>query len=178
MHLCVIFEGGRGRDTEKALKSCWITSQYLFSNRKRILFCIAEICTDVCSVSYSLRTFFILRCILHGWEIAVILRNFCKTKLSKSKFLFFFFFFFYFFFILFQHVHNVRLDDCFPAFYGTSPAKPPSSFAHAWYKHSDPGIRRGNEDSRENENRKWRKNFFSAENKFTSILCFLNSPSV
>ena len=29
----------------------------------------------------------------HGWEIAVILRNLRKTKLSKSKFLFFFFFF-------------------------------------------------------------------------------------
>ena len=28
---------------------------------------------------------------LHGWEIAVILRNFRKTKLSKSKFFFFFF---------------------------------------------------------------------------------------
>ena len=31
----------------------------------------------------------------HGWEIAVILRNFRKTKLSKSKFLFFFFSFFF-----------------------------------------------------------------------------------
>ena len=30
----------------------------------------------------------------HGWEIAVILRNFRKTKLSKSKFLFFFSFFY------------------------------------------------------------------------------------
>ena len=29
----------------------------------------------------------------HGWEIAVILRNFRKTKLSKSKFLFVSFFF-------------------------------------------------------------------------------------
>ena len=31
--------------------------------------------------------------LMHGWEIAVILRNFRKTKLSKSKFFFFFFFF-------------------------------------------------------------------------------------
>ena len=43
----------------------------------------------------------------HGWEIAVILWNFRKTKLSKSKFLFFFFFFY----TLFQHVCNARLDD-------------------------------------------------------------------
>ena len=43
----------------------------------------------------------------HGWEIAVILRNFRKTKLSKSKI----FFFFFFFLTLFQHVYNVQLDD-------------------------------------------------------------------
>ena len=30
---------------------------------------------------------------VHGWEIAVILRNFRKTKLSKSNFFFFFFFY-------------------------------------------------------------------------------------
>ena len=35
----------------------------------------------------------VLIVLLHGWEIAVILRNFRKTKLSKSKFLFFLFFF-------------------------------------------------------------------------------------
>ena len=63
----------------------------------------------------------------------------------------------------------------FPAFYSTSPAKP-----HLLLHTHDTNIRarRGNEDSRKNENRKSRKKFFSAENKFLSILCFLNSPSV
>ena len=75
---------------------------------------------------------------LHGWEIAVILRNFRKTKITKSKFLSFFFL------TLFQHVYNVQLDDfrfatyaniAFRHFTALPPAKPPSSFAHAWYKH-------------------------------------------
>ena len=43
---------------------------------------------------------------------------------------------------------------------------------------AEPGIRRGNEDSRGNENQKSRKNFFPRKNKLTSILFFLNSPSV
>ena len=40
---------------------------------------------------------------LHGWEIAVILRNFRKTKFSKSKF----HFFFHFFFKLYFNIHTV-----------------------------------------------------------------------
>ena len=81
------------------------------------------------------------RMCVHGWEIAVILRNFCKIKLSKSKFLFFSFK------LLFQHVYNVQLDDfrfatyansAFRHFTALSTAKPPSSFAHAWYKHGVP----------------------------------------
>ena len=80
---------------------------------------------------------------MHGWEIAVILRNFRKTKLSKSKF----FFFFFFFLTLFQHVYNVQLDDfrfatyaniAFRHFTALPTAKPPSSFAHTWYKHGVP----------------------------------------
>ena len=64
----------------------------------------------------------------HGWEIAVILRNFRKTKLSKSKFLLLFFFFFFFFFYSLStciHCATRRLSFCdiskyrFPAFYGT-----------------------------------------------------------
>ena len=44
----------------------------------------------------------------HGWEIAVILRNFRNTKLSKSKFLFFFlFFFFFFFFLLYFNMYTM-----------------------------------------------------------------------
>ena len=75
---------------------------------------------------------------LHGWEIAVILRNFRKTKLSKSKF---------FFLTLFQHTYNVQLDDfrfatyaniAFRHFTALPTAKPPSSFEHAWYKHGVP----------------------------------------
>ena len=71
---------------------------------------------------------------VHGWEIAVILRNFCKTKLSKSKI------FFFFFLTLFQHTYNVQLDDfCFATyaniafrhFTALPTAKPPSSFEHA-----------------------------------------------
>ena len=47
-------------------------------------------------------------CTVHGWEIAVILRNFRKTKLSKSKFLsFFFFFFFFFFFLLYFNMYTM-----------------------------------------------------------------------
>ena len=61
----------------------------------------------------------------HGWEIAVILRNFRKTKLSKSKFLFFFLFFFNSISTYIQCATR-RLSLCdirryrFPAFYGTS----------------------------------------------------------
>ena len=43
---------------------------------------------------------------------------------------------------------------------------------------SEPGIRRGNEDSRGNENRKSRKKFFSAEKQIDKHTFFLNSPSV
>ena len=65
---------------------------------------------------------------LHGWEIAVILRNFRKTKLSKSKFLSFSFFFFFFFYSISTCIQCAtrRLSLCgirkyrFPAFYGTS----------------------------------------------------------
>ena len=59
----------------------------------------------------------------HGWEIAVILRNFRKTKLSKSKFLFFSFFNSISTCIQFAP-RRLSLCDirkyCFPAFYGTS----------------------------------------------------------
>ena len=74
----------------------------------------------------------------HGWEIAVILRNFRKTKLSKSKFLFFSFF---------QQTYNVQLDDfrfatyaniAFRHFTALLTAKPPSSVEHAWYRHGVP----------------------------------------
>ena len=41
---------------------------------------------------------------MHGWEITVILRNFRKTKLSKSKI---FFFFFKFFFLLYFNIHTM-----------------------------------------------------------------------
>ena len=70
----------------------------------------------------------IAQSVVHGWEIAVILRNFRKTKLSKSIF---------FFFTLFQHVYNVRLDDFRFATYAKiafrhfTALRPPSSFAHA-----------------------------------------------
>ena len=37
---------------------------------------------------------------------------------------------------------------------------------------SEPGIRRGNEDSRENENRKSRENIFSVDKKSRSIPFF------
>ena len=62
---------------------------------------------------------------LLGWEIAVILRNFRKTKLSTSKFLFFFLFFFNSISTCIQCATR-RLSLCdireyrFPAFYGTS----------------------------------------------------------
>ena len=67
---------------------------------------------------------------MHGWEIAVILRNFRKTKLSKS--------FLFFFFTLFQHVQYAtrRLSLCdirkyrFPAFYGTSARQAAIFFWH------------------------------------------------
>ena len=61
---------------------------------------------------------------VHGWEIAVILRNFRKTKLSKSKF--FFFFFFFNSISTYIQCATGRLSLCdihkyrFPAFYGTS----------------------------------------------------------
>ena len=67
---------------------------------------------------------------VHGWEIAVILRNFRKTKLSKSKFLFFSFLFFFFFFFnsvsTYIQCTTRRFSLCnirkyrFPAFYGAS----------------------------------------------------------
>ena len=84
----------------------------------------------------------------------------------------------------------MRLDDfrfatyaniAFRHFTALPPAKPPSSFAHAWYKHgvpsAEPGIRRGNEDFCGNENRKSRKIFFSAE-KQIDILFFFFKQSV
>ena len=81
----------------------------------------------------------------HGWEIAVILRNFRKTKLSKSNF------FFFFFFTVSTCIQCAtrRLSLCdickyrFPAFYGTSARQAAiffctrmiqtwSSFSRAW----------------------------------------------
>ena len=62
----------------------------------------------------------------HGWEAVVILRNFRKTKLSKSKFLFFSFFFFFSSISTCIQCATRRLSLCdirkyrFPAFYGTS----------------------------------------------------------
>ena len=60
---------------------------------------------------------------MYGWEIAVILRNFRKTKLSKSKFFFFFFFNSISTYILCATRRLSLCDICkyhFPAFYGTS----------------------------------------------------------
>ena len=98
---------------------------------------------------------------IHGWEIAVILRNFRKTKLSKSNF---FFFFFLNSISTCTQCATRRLSLCdirkyrFPAFYGTSPAKPPSSFAHAWYKQA------WNSSRKRGFSRKWKlkmaENFF------------------
>ena len=76
----------------------------------------------VCGTKCVNQCFFSL---FHGWEIAVILRNFRKTKLSK----FLSFFLFYFFFYSLSaciHCATRRLLLCdirkyrFPAFYGTS----------------------------------------------------------
>ena len=115
----------------------------------------------------------------HGWEIAVILRNFRKTKLSKSNF-------FYLFFLLYFNMYTMCDSTTFALRHTQiSLSGILRHFAHQaaiffctrMIQTSEPGIRRGNEDSRKNENRKSRKFFFSAENKFTSILCFLNSPS-
>ena len=63
---------------------------------------------------------------IHGWEIAVILRNFRKTKLSESKFLFFSFLFFFNSILTYIQCATRRLSLCdirkyrFPAFDGTS----------------------------------------------------------
>ena len=61
---------------------------------------------------------------MHGWEIAVILRNFRKTKFSKSKFLLFFFFFNSISTCIQCATRRLLLCDIrkyrFPAFYGTS----------------------------------------------------------
>ena len=63
---------------------------------------------------------------MHGWEIAVILRNFHRTKLSKSKNFFFFFFSFFFSISTYIQCATRRLSLCdirkyrFPTFYGTS----------------------------------------------------------
>ena len=81
------------------------------------------------------------RCTSMGGKIAVVLRNFRKTKLSKSNL------FFCFFLTLFQHTYNVQLDDfrfatyaniAFRHFTALPTAKLPSSFEHAWYKHGVP----------------------------------------
>ena len=59
---------------------------------------------------------------MHGWEIAVILRNFRKTKLSKSKK----YIFFFNSISTYIQCATRRLSLCdirkyhFPAFYGTS----------------------------------------------------------
>ena len=73
----------------------------------------------------------------HGWEIAVILRNFRKPNFQNQIFLFIFFYSISTCiqcatrWLLLCDIRKYR----FTAFYGTSPAKPPSSSAHAWYKH-------------------------------------------
>ena len=113
----------------------------------------------------------------HGWEIAVILRNFRKTKLSKSNF--------FFFFTLFQHVQYAtrRLSLCdirkyhFPAFYGTSARQAAIFF---WYTHDTnmEFLQQSLEFVAETrilaemkiENRG--KNFYLWKNKLTSILFF------
>ena len=63
-------------------------------------------------------------CCMHGWEIAVILRNFRKTKLSKSKFLFLNFFFYSISTCIQCATRRLSLCDIrkyrFPALYGTS----------------------------------------------------------
>ena len=72
--------------------------------------------------AFLVQGFVVRHCQLHGWEIAVILRNFRKTKLSKSNF----FFFFFNSISTYIQCATRRLSLCdirkyrFPAFYGTS----------------------------------------------------------
>ena len=116
----------------------------------------------------------------HGWEIAVILRNFRKPNFQNQIF------FIYFFYSISTCIQCAirRLSLCdirkyrFLAFYGTSPAKPPSSSAHAGYKHQSLEFVAETRILAKMKIENRGNFFFSAENKFTSILCFLNSLSV
>ena len=100
----------------------------------------------------------------HGWEIAVILRNFRKTKLSKSDF----------FFLLYFNMYTMCDSTTFALRHTQiSLSGILRHFAHQaaiffctrMIQTSEPGIRRGNEDSRKNENRKSRKIFFFRGNQ-------------
>ena len=132
-----------------------------------------------CGVLYKWTVVCYTSGLVHGWEIAVILRNFRKTKLSKSKFLFYFFLLCFNMYTMCDSM-TFALRHTQISLYGTSARQAAIFFCTRMiqtpYKHgvpsAEPGIRRGNEDSRGNENRKSRKN------KLTSILFFLNSPSV
>ena len=81
---------------------------------------------NMCCMVHRNRSAVVGVCLLHGWEIAVILRNFRRTKLSKSKFLFFLSFFFFNSISTYIQCATRRLSLCdirkcrFPAFYGTS----------------------------------------------------------
>ena len=104
----------------------------------------------------------------HGWEIAVILRNFRKTKLSKSIY-----FILFFFFILYFNMYNMRLDDfCFAAyaniafrhFTALPPAKPPSSFGTRMIQTWSSFSRAWNSSRKRGFSPKWKSKI--AEKKF------------
>ena len=95
-----------------------------------------------------------MRIHFHGWEIAVILRNFRKTKLSKSKFLFFFFF------QLCFNMYTMRDSTTFALRHTQISlsgilrhfARQAAIFlCTRMIQTSERGIRHGNEDSRKNE---------------------------
>ena len=92
----------------------------------------------------------------HGWEIAIILRNFRKTKLSKSIFFFFFFLLYFNMYTMcdsttFALRHTqISLSGILRHFARQAAI----FFCTRMIQTSEPGIRRGNEDSRKNENRK------------------------
>ena len=162
----------------------WCYPSYNVSNTMvlSLLQCVQHhgaIPLTMCPTPWSL-----LQC--HGWEIAVILRNFRKTKLSKSKFLFLYIFFYYSISTCTQCATR-RLSLCdirkyrFPAFHGTSPAKPPSSFsfAHAWYKQ----FRAWNSSRKRGFSRKWKskmaeKIFFRGKQIHKHTLFFKQSVGV
>ena len=89
---------------------------------------------------------------MHGWEIAVILRNFRKTKLSKSKF--------FFFFLLYFNMYTMRDSTTFALWHTQISlsgilrhfARQAAIFlCTRMIQTSERGIRRGNEDSRKSE---------------------------